>query len=92
MKRDLFSLQYAGDMCSACACAAVAATSGTRVWLQTRHWPWLTRKRLRRATIALCVCGLLGSTVGLSSSTTRISPGADLSHAGTSQQQAPERS
>jgi hypothetical protein len=45
---------------------AAAGATGARTWLQTRHLTWLTPKRLRAATVALCVMAFLVSTVGFS--------------------------
>jgi hypothetical protein len=49
--------------------AAAAGASGVRSWLQTRHLTWLTRKRLKAATVALIVAAFGVSSIGLSSST-----------------------
>ena len=49
--------------------AAASAATGFRSWLQSRHFGWLTPKRLRGLTLAaMCAAGLV-STVGLSGST-----------------------
>jgi hypothetical protein len=56
-------------MCAGCAITAAAGASGTRAWLQTRDWSWLTPRRLRRVTIGLCAGALAVSTVGFSGST-----------------------
>jgi hypothetical protein len=34
---------------------AAAGVTGLRAWLQARPWTWLTRRRLRRVTIAATV-------------------------------------
>ena len=61
-------------MCAACAITAAAGASGARAWLQTRDWSWLTPRRLRRVTIALCAGALAVSTVGFSGSTPAPAP------------------
>ena len=49
--------------------AAASAATGFRSWLQSRHFGWLTPKRLRALTLAaMCAAGLV-STVGISGST-----------------------
>lgn len=48
-------------MCVQCmlgAMTAGSAATGTRSWLATRRWSWLTPVRLRRVTV-----GLLGSAL-----------------------------
>jgi hypothetical protein len=58
-------------MCMQCmmgAMTAGATASGTRSWLATRHWAWLTPVRLRRITIALLVGALVASATVLSGS------------------------
>jgi hypothetical protein len=60
-------------MCMQCmmgAMSAGAAASGTRSWLATRRWAWLTPERLRRITIALVGAALIASTVVLGGSST----------------------
>ena len=52
-------------MCSACVFTAAAGVTGFRAWLQARGWLWLTRRRLRRLTIAAAVVGLAFATVSL---------------------------
>jgi hypothetical protein len=47
--------------CMAGAMTAVGAASGTRAYLGTRHFSWLTPRRLRRITIALVLAALLAS-------------------------------
>jgi hypothetical protein len=56
-------------MCAGCAIAAAAGASGVRTWLQTHHLSWLTRRRLRAATVALMVAAFGVSSIGLSGST-----------------------
>jgi hypothetical protein len=58
-------------MCMQCmmgAMSAGATVTGTRSWLATRQWAWLTPERLRRVTIALVVVGLALSATVLSGS------------------------
>jgi hypothetical protein len=58
-------------MCVQCmmgAMSAGAAVTGTRSWLGTRRWAWLTPERLRHVTIALVVAGLALSATVLSGS------------------------
>jgi hypothetical protein len=45
---------------------AVGAASGTRAYLGTRHFSWLTPRRLRKITIALVLAALLASATLLS--------------------------
>lgn len=52
-------------MCSACVLTAAAGVTGFRAWLQARGWLWLTRRRLRRITIAAGVAGLALATMSL---------------------------
>jgi hypothetical protein len=55
-------------MCMQCmmgAMTAGAAATGTRSWLATRRWAWLTRVRLRRLTIGLLVGALVASATVL---------------------------
>jgi hypothetical protein len=49
-------------MCAACAMTAAAGATGLRTWLQSRGWAWLTRTRLKRATIAACVAAAIASS------------------------------
>jgi hypothetical protein len=49
--------------------AAAAGATGARSWLQARHRTWLTPRRMRAATIALCVAAFAVSAIGLSGST-----------------------
>jgi hypothetical protein len=46
--------------------AAAAGATGARTWLQTHHMTWLTSRRLKVLTIALCVAALGVSSIGLS--------------------------
>ena len=48
------------------AMTAVGAASGTRAYLGTRSFAWLTPRRLRRVTIALVLAALLASATLLS--------------------------
>ena len=57
--------------------AALAGASGARSWLQAQHASWLTRRRMRIATVGIFTAATLGATVGLKGS----SPPAD--HPGT---------
>jgi hypothetical protein len=52
----------------ASAMTAVGAASGTRAYLATRRFSWLTRGRLRAITIGLMVAALAVSAIGLSGS------------------------
>jgi hypothetical protein len=52
--------------CMMGAMTAGAAATGTRSWLATRRWAWLTRVRLRRLTIGLLVGALVASATVLS--------------------------
>ena len=54
--------------CMASAMTAVGAASGTRAYLATRRFVWLTRRRLRVITVVLAVAALVVSTTGLSGS------------------------
>jgi hypothetical protein len=49
--------------------AAASAATGTRTWLQTHHFGWLTPRRLRALTIAAMSGAAIFSTIGLSGST-----------------------
>jgi hypothetical protein len=58
-------------MCVQCmmgAMTAGAAASGTRSWLATRRWAWLTPERMRAVTVALLVAALVASATVLSGS------------------------
>jgi hypothetical protein len=50
-------------VCATCAMTAAAGVTGLRAWLQSRGWSWLTRRRLRRITIAASVAALAAVTV-----------------------------
>lgn len=52
--------------CMMGAMTAGAAATGTRSWLATRRWAWLTPVRLRRLTIGLLVAALVASATVLS--------------------------
>jgi hypothetical protein len=52
--------------CMIGAMTAGAAATGTRSWLATRRWAWLTPVRLRRITIGLLVVALVASATVLS--------------------------
>ena len=54
--------------CMAGAMTAVGAASGTRAYLGTRHFSWLTPRRLRNITIALLVAALAASATLVSGS------------------------
>jgi hypothetical protein len=56
--------------CMASAMTAVGAASGTRAYLATRRFAWLTRQRLRVITVVLAVLALAVSATGLSGSST----------------------
>ena len=58
-------------MCVQCmmgAMSAGAAVIGTRSWLASKRWAWLSPERLQRVTIALVVVGLVSSATMLSGS------------------------
>ncbi len=51
---------------------AAGAASGLRAWMHTRHFGWLTPRRMRLLTVAvMCAAGLL-STVGFSGSSASV--------------------
>jgi hypothetical protein len=52
------------------AMAAVAGATGTRAWLGSRRFKWLTPRRLRLATIALMAGALVASALFVSGSST----------------------
>jgi hypothetical protein len=59
-------------MCAQCmmgASTALTAPPGCAAWLASRAYEWLTLCRMRTATIALLVAGVVGSAVGLSGTT-----------------------
>ena len=49
--------------------AAASAATGTRTWLQTHHFGWLTPRRMRALTIAVMSAAAVVSTVGFSGAT-----------------------
>jgi hypothetical protein len=49
--------------------AAASAATGTRTWLQTHNFGWLTPARLRALTIAVMSAAAIVSTIGFSGST-----------------------
>jgi hypothetical protein len=55
-------------VCSACVMAAAAGATGARTGLQAIRHRWLTRRRLRIATIVLMVGAFGVSSVGFSGS------------------------
>jgi hypothetical protein len=57
-------------MCVGCAMAAASAATGTRTWLQSHHFGWLTPRRMRALTIAVMSAAAIVSTIGFSGSTT----------------------
>jgi hypothetical protein len=50
------------------AMAAVGTASGLRAFMASRHFSWLTPRRLRAATIALWTVALLASALFVSGS------------------------
>jgi hypothetical protein len=54
--------------CMASAMAAVGTASGTRAWIASRHFSWLTPRRMRALTIALVVAALIASATLVSGS------------------------
>ena len=52
--------------CMMGAMTAGAAATGTRSWLATRRWAWVTPVRLRRITMGLLVAALVASATVLS--------------------------
>jgi hypothetical protein len=46
------------------AMTAGADVTGTRAWLATRGYSWITPRRMRIATISLIVAGLIASSIG----------------------------
>jgi hypothetical protein len=68
--------------CMASAMTAVGAASGTRAYLGSRHFSWLTPRRLRKITIALVVAALAASATLVSgSSATPKDAGQPAAHA-----------
>jgi hypothetical protein len=54
--------------CMMGAMTATASATGMRAWLAQRRWTWLTRARLRFATMALLAAALVVSAVGFGGS------------------------
>jgi hypothetical protein len=54
--------------CMASAMTAVGAASGTRAYLATRRFSWLTRRRLRAITVLLGVAAVMASATLVSGS------------------------
>jgi hypothetical protein len=54
--------------CMATAMTAVGAASGTRAYLGSRRYAWLTLKRLRAITILLAIPAVLASATMVSGS------------------------
>ena len=54
--------------CMATAMTAAGAASGTRAYLGTRRYAWLTAKRLRAITIVLAIGAVLASATLVSGS------------------------
>ena len=54
--------------CMMGAMSAGATVTGTRSWLATGRWAWLTPQRLQRMTIAMVAVGLALSATVLSGS------------------------
>ena len=60
---------YSASMCAqATAMTAVGAASGTRAYLGSRGYAWLTPKRLRAITILLAIGAVLASATLVSGS------------------------
>ena len=58
-------------MCTQCmvsAMTAVGAASGTRAYVASRHFSWLTPGRLRALTIVLAVAAIVASATLMSGS------------------------
>jgi hypothetical protein len=58
-------------MCMQCMFTAMTSTavaSGTRSWLQTRRYRWLSPQRMRRITIGLVAAALIASSTLISGS------------------------
>lgn len=56
-------------MCGQCVTAAMTAAAGAtgvRAWLAAKRPAWVTPRRLRLATVALIVAGLVVASLGLS--------------------------
>jgi hypothetical protein len=50
------------------AMTSTAVASGTRSWLQTRRYRWLSPERMRRITIGLVAAALIASSTLISGS------------------------
>jgi len=61
-------------MCAACAIVAASAASGARAGLQAYGPRYLTRKRIRIATVAVFAAAFLGGSVTLSGTAAPQSP------------------
>jgi hypothetical protein len=61
--------------CMAGAMTAVGAASGTRAYLASRRFGWLTKARLRALTVALAIAAVIASATLLSGSSAQ--PPAD---------------
>jgi hypothetical protein len=56
--------------CMASAMAAVGTASGTRAWIASRHFSWLTPQRMKVLTIVLVVAALIASATLVGGSAT----------------------
>lgn len=54
--------------CMAAAMGASATATGTRSYIASRHFSWLTPRRLRAATVSLLAAALLASSLLVSGS------------------------
>jgi hypothetical protein len=54
--------------CMASAMAAVGTASGTRAWIASRRFSWMTPRRMRMITIGLLVAALVASATLVSGS------------------------
>jgi hypothetical protein len=54
--------------CMASAMTAVGAASGTRAYVASRHFTWLTPRRLKALTVSLVVAALMASATLVSGS------------------------
>jgi hypothetical protein len=59
--------------CMAGAMTAVGAASGTRAYLASRRFGWLTKARLRALTITLAIAAVIASATLLSGSSSGVS-------------------
>jgi hypothetical protein len=55
--------------CMAAAMSAGATASGTRAFIASRHFSWVTPRRLRRITVGLLAAALIASAGLVSGST-----------------------